>query len=114
MKISDELRETAGQLYQGSIRRRFIALASRIDAEMVELPKDRKGRTLHISNEVLVYDCYGSNAVAQGKLTSLTLVMLDPIVWYAGLCMGAVGDMRFRASCDGFAPDRLERIEVER
>lgn len=82
-------------------------------AETVELPKDRNGHTLHINNEVLVYN-YGSNAVAQGKLTSLTLVMLDPIVWYAGLCMGAVGDMRFRASCDGFAPDRFERIEVKR
>lgn len=75
-------------------------------AEVVKLPKDRKGRTLHINNEVLVF--------RGGKLTSMTLMLPDPALWYVGLCMGAVGDMRFRASCDGFAPDRLERIEVER
>ena len=76
--------------------------------EMVELPKDRKGRTLHINDEVLV----GRNA--QGEVTSLTLAMLDPAAWYVGLCMGAVGDMRYRTVCDGFAPGELERIEVER
>ena len=81
-------------------------------AEAVELPKDRKGRTLHIANEVLVYDCYGSNPVAQGEVTSLTLAVLDPAVWYAGLHMGAIGDRRYRTCCDGFTPDELERIEV--
>ena len=51
-KISDELRETAEQLYQGSIRRRFIALASRIDAEMVELPRGKDGRPIHVGDTV--------------------------------------------------------------
>lgn len=73
-------------------------------AETVELPKDRKGRTLHINDEVLV--CCG------GKLVSMTLAMLCPAAWYVGLHMGAIGDMRYRTSCDGFAPDELERIEV--
>ena len=56
MGISDELRETAGQLYQGSIRRRFIALASRIDAEMVELPKDKDGVPIHVGDLVYMDD----------------------------------------------------------
>lgn len=56
MGISDELRETSGQLYQGSIRRRFIALASRIDAEMVELPKDADGVPIHVGDTVFTND----------------------------------------------------------
>lgn len=82
-------------------------------AETVELPKDRKGRTLYIENEVLVFDCYGSNPVAQGEVTSLTLAMLNPAIWYAGLHLGAIGDRLYRTSLDGFAPDELERIEVD-
>ncbi len=42
---------------------------------------------------------------------SLTLALLHPAAWYVGLYMGAVGDRRYRTSCDGFAPDELERIE---
>ena len=79
-------------------------------AEVVELPKDRKGRTLHIDDEVLV--CCGSNPVAQGEVVSLTLAMLCPAIWYAGLHMGAIGDRLYRTSLDGFTPDELERIEV--
>lgn len=48
-------------------------------AEVVKLPKDRKGRTLHINDEVLVS--------RGGKLTSMTLMLLDPALWYVGLYM---------------------------
>lgn len=45
-------------------------------AEVVELPKDRKGRTLHIDDEVLV--CCGGNPVAQGEVTSLNAGSAGP------------------------------------
>lgn len=79
-------------------------------AETVELPKDRKGRMLHLPYEVMV--CCDGNPIAQGGVTSLTLAMLCPAAWYVGLHMGAIGDMRYLTSCDGFRPDELERIEV--
>lgn len=81
-------------------------------AEVVGLPKDRKDRTLHIGDEVLV--CCGGKPCAQGKVTSLTLVSLEPVTWYVDLHVGAIGDRRYRTSCEDFAPCRLERIEVER
>lgn len=79
-------------------------------AETVELPKDRKGRTLRLGYEVLVFN--GTSACGQGEVTSLTLAMMDPAIWFVGLRMGAVGDRRYRTSCGGFTPDKLERIEV--
>lgn len=79
-------------------------------AETVELPKDRKGRTLRLGYEVLVFN--GTSTCAQGEVTSLTLAMMNPATWYVGLYMGAVGDRRYRTSCGGFEPDKLERIEV--
>ena len=79
-------------------------------AETVQLPKDRKGRTLRLGYEVLVFN--GTSTCGQGEVTSLTLAMMDPAIWFAGLRMGAVGDRRYRTSCDGFMPDELERIEV--
>lgn len=78
-------------------------------AETVELPKDRKGRTLHIDNEVLVYR--DGRPYAQGEVTGMTLVSLEPVTWYVDLHVGAIGDRRYRTSCDGFRPDELERIE---
>lgn len=81
-----------------------------MSAETVQLPKDRKGRTLHIGDEVLVYRC--GKPVAQGEVMSMTLVWLEPVTWYAGLHIGAIGDRRFRTSSDGFEPYELERIEV--
>lgn len=79
-------------------------------AEKVKLPKDRKGQTLCLGYEVLIFN--GTSTCGQGEVTSLTLAMMDPAIWFVGLQMGAVGDRRYRTSCDGFAPDELERIEV--
>jgi hypothetical protein len=63
-------------------------------AEVVELPKDRKGRTLRINDEVLL-----GIPVAQGEVTSMTLMLLDPAAWYFDLHMGAVGDRRQEGAC---------------
>lgn len=78
-------------------------------AEIVELPKDRKGQTLHIGDEVLVYRF--KEPRAQGKVLTMTLVWLEPVTWYADLHVGAIGDRRFRTSASGFEPYELEIIE---
>ena len=80
-------------------------------AEVVELPKDRKGQTLHIGDEVLVYS-YNREPIAQGEVVSMMLVLLEPTAWCVDLHMGAIGDRRYRTSCGGFDPHELERIEV--
>ena len=40
-------------------------------AKTVKLPKDRNGQTLHIGDEVLVFN--GTEPVAQGEVTGMTL-----------------------------------------
>lgn len=80
-------------------------------AETVKLPKDRKGRTLHIGDEVLVYN-YDLEPIGQGEVVSMTLVLLEPVSWYVDLRLGVIGDRRWRTSCRGFDPRELERIEV--
>lgn len=78
-------------------------------AEKVELPKDRKGRPLHIGDEVLVFN--GTDPVAQGEVISMTLVCFSRAIWSVDLHMGAIGDRCYRTSCGGFDPHGLERIE---
>lgn len=77
-------------------------------AEKVKLPKDRKGQTLHIGDEVLVFN--GTDPVAQGEVISMTLVCFSRAIWSVDLHMGAIGDRRFRTSCGGFDPHGLEGI----
>ncbi len=79
-------------------------------AETVKLPKDRRGQTLHIGDEVLVFN--GTEPVGQGEVTSMTLVCFVRGIWSMDLNMGAIGDRRYRTSCGGFDPHELERIEV--
>ena len=68
-------------------------------AETSELPNDSKGRTLHISDEVLL--CRD----AHGEAVSLTLALIDPLAWYIGPYMWL-----YVTGCGGFRPDGLERI----
>ena len=60
MKISEELRERAQTLMDGNASYTtpayFNALADRIDAEMVELPRDVDGKPIHVGDTVYV-DC---------------------------------------------------------
>ena len=81
------------------------------NAETVEPPRDRRGQTLRLGYGVLVFN--GTSTCGQGEVTSLTLAMVGPAMWYVGLHMGAVGDRRYRTSCGGFSPRELERIGVE-
>lgn len=79
-------------------------------AETVKLPKDRNGQTLHIGDEVLVFN--GTKPVAQGEVISMTLVCFSRAIWSVDLHMCAIGDRCYRTSCGGFDPHGLERIEV--
>ena len=80
-------------------------------AETVKLPKDREGQTLHIGDEVFVFD--GTKPVAQGEVTGMTLVCFTRGIWSVNLHMGVIGDRRYRTSCGGFDPHGLERIEED-
>ena len=68
-------------------------------SEAVRLPKDRKGRTLHISDEVLL------GRDAQGEAVSMTLALIDPLAWYMGPYLWLYG-----TGCDGLRQDGTERI----
>lgn len=54
MKISDELRERASDCIDktGPYAKFLQAIADRIDAEMVELPKDMDGAPIHVGDTV--------------------------------------------------------------
>jgi hypothetical protein len=65
-------------------------------AEVVD--RDRKGQTLHIGDEVLVYS-YDRKPIGQGEVVSMTLVLLEPVSRYVDLHMGVIGDKRYRTSC---------------
>lgn len=79
-------------------------------AETVGLPKDRRGRTLHIDDEVMVFNC--GKPCAQGNVVYLKLIEQDPVHWHVDLYAGAVGDRLYRTPVGGFEPYELERIEV--
>lgn len=56
--ISDEIREFVRRSYKDEHMdpRELLALADRVDAEMVELPRDRDGVPIHIGDTVYLYD----------------------------------------------------------
>ena len=56
---------------------------------------------LHLPYEVMLGD---------GR--SLTMLLLNPYVWYRTLRMAAIGSMQYRRNRDGFRPDEFESIEV--
>ena len=78
------------------------------NAKTVELPKDRKGRTLHVDDEVMVYNC--GKPSAHGIVVCLTLIGQSPAHWHVDLYAGDVGDGRYRTPVGGFEPYELERI----
>lgn len=111
MKISDELREfiDEGDLYPSYIAE-LRRIADRIDAEMVELPRGKDGRHIHVGETV-----YGED----GKAWHVRGVVL---------CSASVTERRFsvKAVCDDGAkrglrpewlsherPDSFERIADE-
>ena len=78
-------------------------------AETVKLPKDRKGRTLHLDDRVLILrdgEPYG-----QGRILSMTLTCIRPAHWYVELYASALDLERYATMLDGFEPSGLEKIE---
>ena len=64
-KISDELRERGNGYYEqrNGDCEWFNAIADRIDAEMVELPKDADGVPIHVGDAVYLDDGYMAKVV---------------------------------------------------
>lgn len=66
-KISDEIRKCADiyddKAFLPKLNSRYHALADRIDAEMVELPKDMDGVPIHVGDTVYTTD--GSKAYVE-------------------------------------------------
>ena len=80
-------------------------------AETVELPKDCKGRTLHLDDRVLILrdgEPYG-----QGRILSMTLTCMRPAHWYVELYASALDLERYATRLDGFEPSGLERIGAD-
>lgn len=53
-KISDKIRDFVHRSYEDEYMdpKELLAIADRIDAEMVELPRDRDGATIHVGDTV--------------------------------------------------------------
>lgn len=114
MKISDEIRNWfsidhcgSGLLVSKSECDRLLALADRIDAEMVELPRDRDGVPIHVGDTV-----YDESGVA------CEVVSIGFGRWSGGMMVHAVdGSHQWRDLIPGqlahTRPDSFERIADE-
>ncbi len=77
--------------------------------ETVQLPKDCKGRTLHINDEVLILRRDGK-PYGKGRILSMTLTCLHPMHWHVELYASALNIEIYATRLDGFEPSGLERI----
>lgn len=114
MKISDEIRNWfsidhcgSGLLVSKSECDRLLALADRIDAEMVELPRDRDGVPIHVGDTV-----YSEDGM------SYEVVSFSFGRWPGGVTVHAVdGSHQWRDLIPGqlahTRPDSFERIADE-
>lgn len=79
--------------------------------EVVELPKDRKGRQLHVYDKVLIL--HDGKPYGQGRILSMTLTCLSPVHWRVELYASALDLEIYAIRRGGFDPRELERIEVD-
>lgn len=72
-KISDEIREFVHRSYADEHMdpKELLALADRIDAELVELPKDRDGKPIHIGDTVYAHGFPDGNGGATCEVCSI-------------------------------------------
>jgi hypothetical protein len=109
-KISDKIREWCNDAYSGrKIRttKDLYALADRIDSEMVELPKDKDGRPIHVGDTVYLDDGRKAevNRIAfTREKTSIDLLMCDK-----GSFLFSAAQMDITHT----APDSWERIAYD-
>lgn len=76
--------------------------------ETVRLPKDCKGRTLHINDAVLILR--DGKPCGKGRILSMTLTCLRPMHWDVELYASALNIEIYATRLDGFEPSGLERI----
>ncbi len=107
-KISDEIRNRfsidhcgSGLLVSNSECDRLLALAGRIDAEMVELPKDADGEPIHVGDTV--YGC------RSGMKMTISELRMTANGWLISTNRGYLTD----AEVTHTRPDSLERIADE-
>ena len=101
-KISDELREFADAEVLSAIQISDLKhMAKRIDAEMVELPKDRDGRPIHVGDTV--YGC------RSGMKMAISELRMTANGWSISTSRGYLTD----AELTHTRPDGLERIADE-
>lgn len=105
-KISDEIRMFVKRSYADEYMdpRELLALADRIDAEMVELPRDADGKPIHLGDTVYDLDGY------EHMVVSLRLYGEEDPWWTVSIGM----DVWVHPSClTHERPDSLERIADE-
>lgn len=74
-KISDEIREFVRRSYADEYMdpKELLAIADRIDRELVELPKDRDGKPIHIGDTVYAHGFPDGNGGATCEVCSIEL-----------------------------------------
>ena len=111
MKISDELRKRAQTLMDGNASYTtpayFNALADRIDAEMVELPKDKGGEPINFVDEVCLNGKNGHVTRIDYRIDNERHV----IFWSGGECIVCMETELAELTHE--RPDSFERIADE-
>lgn len=107
-KISDEIRGFVRRSYEDEYMdpKELLALADRIDAEMVELPKDADGVPVHLNDTVYDsrgYECHVNSMTLYSNGDDATVRVGD------GVCSTAVTTYVLTHK----RPDSLERIADE-
>lgn len=101
-EISDELREYCKGLYKGGPNyMTLMAIADRIDSEMVELPKDADGKPIHVGDTV--YGC------RSGMKMTISELRMTATGWSISTSRGYLTD----AELTHTRPDSLESIADE-
>ena len=72
-KIGDEIRDFVKRSYEDEYMdpKELLALADRIDSELIELPKDRDGKPIHIGDTVYAHGFPDGNGGATCEVCSI-------------------------------------------
>ena len=110
-KASDELRDFVEEndLYASQIAK-LNTIADRIDAEMVELPRDKDGEPIHLGDTV--YDKYGIAWHVRGVTLTYDAASTSNCVIRAGSEKGGIRGLNPEMLTHE-RPDSLERIADE-
>lgn len=110
-KVSDEIRnwcELCGGIIDSYDRDKLCALIERVDAELVELPKDADGVPIHLGDTVYAHGFPDGKGGATCKVSSIELNEGDES--RIKLDVGGVVTYRTPSSLTHDLPDSFERI----